>query len=81
MPNVKDSHKELIFREGSNQTVIPYIPIKFVGKEGVLEKTPIQSILLGPQREDESKSIRSLLSFYKYPRSIKIDPSSISYRS
>jgi hypothetical protein len=69
------------FREGRNQTVIPYIPIKLAGGEGEFSKIPLEKILLGPQRDAEHESVRLLLSVNGYPESVKIEKSEIHYRT
>ncbi len=69
------------FREGRNQTVIPYIPIKLAGGKGELSRIPVKRILLGPQRDAEHESVRLLLAMNGHPKDVKIEKSGIRYRT
>lgn len=80
-PNNNMIRDDLKFREGKNGTVVPYVPLNIAGDNGPLEKLPLKSVILGPQRENDHVSLELLLSKNSYPKGLKIENSSIRYRS
>lgn len=74
------STPELKFREGKNQTIIPYLSLPISGDSSKENVDAISKIVLGPQREDESESIKTLLRANGVFKEIPVSLSSMRYR-